>query len=71
VGSYREVGVDEFVFYWPMDPETSERAPRHVQALETIASETIPALHAAAAAGLLAEAGEDAPIPCLLRPRGP
>lgn len=49
VGSYREVGIDEFVFYWPTDPETFERVPKHEQALETIASETIPTLRASAA----------------------
>ena len=44
VGRYREVGIDEFIFYWPTDPETFERAPTHERALETIALETIPAL---------------------------
>ncbi len=50
VGRYREVGVDELVFYWPTDPETFERAPKHEQAFERIASETIPPLREAAAA---------------------
>ncbi|MEO5918462.1 MAG: LLM class flavin-dependent oxidoreductase [Candidatus Limnocylindrales bacterium] len=49
VGRYREVGVDEFVFYWPTDPETFERAPKHEQAFERIASATIPALREAPA----------------------
>jgi alkanesulfonate monooxygenase SsuD/methylene tetrahydromethanopterin reductase-like flavin-dependent oxidoreductase (luciferase family) len=49
VGRYRDVGIDEFVFYWPVDPETFERAPNHEQALERIASETIPTLREAAA----------------------
>ncbi len=49
-GSYREVGVDEFIFYWPMDPETAQRAPKHEQALEAIASQAIPGLRAAVAA---------------------
>ena len=48
VGRYREVGVDEFVFYWPTDPETFERVPKYEQALERIASETIPTLRASA-----------------------
>jgi len=49
VGSYREAGIDEFVFYWPIDPETAERAPKYEEALERIASGTIPALRASAA----------------------
>jgi alkanesulfonate monooxygenase SsuD/methylene tetrahydromethanopterin reductase-like flavin-dependent oxidoreductase (luciferase family) len=48
VGSYREAGIDEFVFYWPIDPETAERAPKYEEALERIASATIPALRASA-----------------------
>ena len=44
VGRYREAGVDEFVFYWPTDPETFERAPKREHAFERIASETIPTL---------------------------
>ncbi len=44
VGRYREAGVDEFVFYWPIDPDTFERAPRLEQAFERIAAETIPTL---------------------------
>lgn len=48
VGRYREAGVDEFVFYWPTDPETFERVPKCEQALERIASETIPTLRASA-----------------------
>lgn len=50
VGRYREVGVDELVFYWPTDPETFERSPKHEQAFERIASETIPTLREAAGA---------------------
>lgn len=50
VGRYREVGVDEFVFYWPTDPETFKRAPKLEQAFERIASETIPTLREASAA---------------------
>jgi alkanesulfonate monooxygenase SsuD/methylene tetrahydromethanopterin reductase-like flavin-dependent oxidoreductase (luciferase family) len=44
VGSYRDAGMDEFVFYWPTDPQTFERAPKHEQALEATASQAIPAL---------------------------
>jgi alkanesulfonate monooxygenase SsuD/methylene tetrahydromethanopterin reductase-like flavin-dependent oxidoreductase (luciferase family) len=44
VGRYREVGVDEFVFYWPMDPTSFTRVPAHEQGLERIASAVIPAL---------------------------
>jgi alkanesulfonate monooxygenase SsuD/methylene tetrahydromethanopterin reductase-like flavin-dependent oxidoreductase (luciferase family) len=47
VGRYREVGIDEFVFYWPTDPETFERSAIHERALERIASETLPALRRA------------------------
>jgi alkanesulfonate monooxygenase SsuD/methylene tetrahydromethanopterin reductase-like flavin-dependent oxidoreductase (luciferase family) len=49
VGRYREAGVDEFVFYWPVDPQTFDRAPAYERALEHIAADTIPALRAAAA----------------------
>lgn len=47
VGRYREVGVDEFVFYWPTDPETFERAPVFERALERLAGTTIPMLRKA------------------------
>jgi hypothetical protein len=47
VGRYREVGIDEFIFYWPTDPETFERSSVHERALERIASETLPALRRA------------------------
>ena len=46
VGRYREAGVHEFVFYWPVDPGTFRRVPAYERALERIASETIPALRA-------------------------
>jgi alkanesulfonate monooxygenase SsuD/methylene tetrahydromethanopterin reductase-like flavin-dependent oxidoreductase (luciferase family) len=49
VGRYREIGVDEFVFYWPTDPETFERSPRQERALERIAAEALPALRGAEA----------------------
>jgi len=48
VGCYREVGIDEIVFYWPVSPGTFERSRRHEQALERIASDTIPTLRRAA-----------------------
>ena len=48
VGSHREVGIDEFIFYWPVDPSTFERVPKFEQAFERIASETIPTLREAA-----------------------
>jgi alkanesulfonate monooxygenase SsuD/methylene tetrahydromethanopterin reductase-like flavin-dependent oxidoreductase (luciferase family) len=44
VGRYREVGVDEFVFYWPFDPESFTLVPVYEEALERIAGEVIPAL---------------------------
>ena len=47
VGRYRDVGVDEFVFYWPVDPGSFARMPAYEEALERIASEVIPALRAA------------------------
>jgi alkanesulfonate monooxygenase SsuD/methylene tetrahydromethanopterin reductase-like flavin-dependent oxidoreductase (luciferase family) len=52
VERYREAGVDEFVFYWPVDPRTFERAPLYERALERIAGDTIPALRRAASAEL-------------------
>jgi alkanesulfonate monooxygenase SsuD/methylene tetrahydromethanopterin reductase-like flavin-dependent oxidoreductase (luciferase family) len=48
VGRYREAGVDEFVFYWPVDPATFGRVPAYERALERIAADTIPQLRAAA-----------------------
>jgi alkanesulfonate monooxygenase SsuD/methylene tetrahydromethanopterin reductase-like flavin-dependent oxidoreductase (luciferase family) len=51
VGRYREAGIDEFVFYWPVDPGTLSRSPAHERALERIAADTIPALRAASAVG--------------------
>jgi hypothetical protein len=48
VGQYREAGIDEFVFYWPIDPQTAQRAPRHEQGLERIAGDVIPKLRVAA-----------------------
>ena len=47
VGRYREAGVHEFVFYWPVDPETFGRAPAYERALERIAANTIPTLRSA------------------------
>jgi alkanesulfonate monooxygenase SsuD/methylene tetrahydromethanopterin reductase-like flavin-dependent oxidoreductase (luciferase family) len=47
VGRYREVGLDEFVFYWPVDPGSFARVPAYEDALERIASDVIPALRAA------------------------
>ncbi len=47
VGRYREIGMDEFIFYWPVDPERFDRVPGLEQALERIAAEVIPALRAA------------------------
>jgi alkanesulfonate monooxygenase SsuD/methylene tetrahydromethanopterin reductase-like flavin-dependent oxidoreductase (luciferase family) len=44
VGRYREAGIDEFVFYWPLDPATDERVPRYEHDLERIAADTIPSL---------------------------
>jgi alkanesulfonate monooxygenase SsuD/methylene tetrahydromethanopterin reductase-like flavin-dependent oxidoreductase (luciferase family) len=46
IGRYREVGVDEFVFYWPIDFVSAARLPRYEDALERIASDVIPALRA-------------------------
>lgn len=44
VGRYREIGIDEFVFYWPADPGTFEVAAVYERALERIAAEVIPSL---------------------------
>jgi len=49
VGRYREAGIDEFVFYWPVDPHTFARMPAYERALERIAGVTIPVLRAEAA----------------------
>ena len=44
VGRYRAAGVDEFVFYWPFDPESFELVPAYEEGLERIAAEVIPGL---------------------------
>jgi alkanesulfonate monooxygenase SsuD/methylene tetrahydromethanopterin reductase-like flavin-dependent oxidoreductase (luciferase family) len=44
VGRYRELGIDEFVFYWPVDPGTFEVDAAYERALERIAAEVIPSL---------------------------
>jgi alkanesulfonate monooxygenase SsuD/methylene tetrahydromethanopterin reductase-like flavin-dependent oxidoreductase (luciferase family) len=50
-GRYREAGIDELVFYWPVDPGTFERASALERALERIAADAIPAIRAAAGNG--------------------
>lgn len=50
VGRYREAGIDELIFYWPVDSQTFERVPRYEAGLERIAAAVIPALRAAEAA---------------------
>jgi alkanesulfonate monooxygenase SsuD/methylene tetrahydromethanopterin reductase-like flavin-dependent oxidoreductase (luciferase family) len=49
VGRYREAGIDELVFYWPVNPATFGPAPELEDALERIAAEMLPALRRAAA----------------------
>lgn len=44
VGRYREAGIDEFVFYWPVDPSSFERVAVYEAALERIAADVLPAL---------------------------
>lgn len=44
VGRYQDAGIDEFVFYWPVDSQTFERAPAHEAALERIAVTVLPDL---------------------------
>ena len=44
VGRYREAGVGELVFYWPVDHATFEPTPALEDALERIAMETVPGL---------------------------
>lgn len=46
VGRYREAGIDEFIFYWPVDPVTFERTPHYERDLARIASVVIPQLRA-------------------------
>jgi len=52
VGRYREAGIDECVFYWPVDPATFARVPAHEAALERIAADVIPTLRATVAPAL-------------------
>ena len=54
VGGYREAGVTEFVFYWPLTP-AGERG------LERIAAETIPTLRANVGSGGPARCSSRAP----------
>lgn len=44
VGRYHDVGIDEFAFYWPVDPQTFERAPAYERALERVAVTVLPDL---------------------------
>ncbi|HJW22966.1 MAG TPA: LLM class flavin-dependent oxidoreductase, partial [Candidatus Limnocylindrales bacterium] len=50
VGRYREAGVDEFVFYWPVDPGSFARVPAYERGLKRVASEVIPRLRAESSA---------------------
>lgn len=51
VGRYRQAGIDELIFYWPVDPQTFERVPAFEAGLERIAADVIPALRSSSAAG--------------------
>lgn len=46
VGRYREIGVDEFIFYWPTDPQTFAPAPEQEATLERVAADILPKLRA-------------------------
>jgi len=39
VGRYREAGIDELVFYWPVDAGTFERSPAYEAALHQIVAD--------------------------------
>lgn len=44
VARYQEVGIDEFIFYWPSDPRTFAAAPDRERTLERIAADALPRL---------------------------
>ncbi len=44
VGRYRDLGMDEFVFYWPFDLRTFGRVRAYESGLERIAADVIPSL---------------------------
>ncbi len=44
VARYEEVGIDEFIFYWPADPQTFAAAPEREATLERIAADVLPKL---------------------------
>ncbi len=44
VGRFHEAGIDEFVFYWPSDPDTFELWPELEPVLERVAAESMPKL---------------------------
>jgi len=46
VSRYRDIGINEFIFYWPVDPATFEQAPAYERALETIAGTVLQTLRA-------------------------
>lgn len=44
VGRYRELGIDEFVFYWPFDQQTFARVSAYEDGLERIAATVLPSM---------------------------
>lgn len=48
VGRYLDLGIDEFVFYWPFDARTFQRVPAYEAGLERIAADVMPSLRAPA-----------------------
>ncbi len=44
VGRYRELGIDEFVFYWPFHQQTFARVPAFEDGLERIAATVLPSI---------------------------
>lgn len=46
VGRYREIGIDDFIFYWPADPQTFAAAPLREKTLERVAADLLPRFRA-------------------------
>ena len=44
VGRYRELGIDEFIFYWPFHQQTFARVPAYEDGLERMAATVLPSM---------------------------
>jgi alkanesulfonate monooxygenase SsuD/methylene tetrahydromethanopterin reductase-like flavin-dependent oxidoreductase (luciferase family) len=44
VSRFRELGIDEFIFYWPADPETLAASPAREAVMERVCADLLPRL---------------------------